>query len=290
MKNEEKFIRRERGADIVLELQREVLESSVEVSYLLRKALRAARKLKIIDQASWIQSELEGYLAINGNYYALPKYRFVKSKIDYEKSTSSGTEFHDPLLSGRSPSDPNENTEDYPCHVSIAEIERWLKGKTPDNYVHISCQPDVEKVLIETMKLPPSIVLTVQVSRLHGILDAVRKKIVDWTSELEENGIIVEDPPAHTGEGEPQKPTKKRAYTPWPKPAQEAVGKLWSSYRTSGGKREIDCYEEHKGTERLPERIKSFDDFQKCKECAERNGIIPRLAKKRGKTKGKPCQ
>jgi len=205
MKNEEKFIRRERGADIVLELQREVLESSVEVSYLLRKALRAARKLKIIDQASWIQSELEGYLAINGNYYALPKYRFVKSKIDYEKSTSSGTEFHDPLLSGRSPSDPNENTEDYPCHVSIAEIERWLKGKTPDNYVHISCQPDVEKVLIETMKLPPSIVLTVQVSRLHGILDAVRKKIVDWTSELEENGIIVEDPPAHTREGEPVK-------------------------------------------------------------------------------------
>jgi len=201
MKNEEKFIRRERGADIVLELQSEALESSVAVSYLLRKALRAARKLKIIDQASWIQSELEGYLAINGNYYALPKYRFVKSKIDYEKSTSSGTEFHDPLLSGRSPSDPNENTEDYPCHVSIAEIERWLKGKTPDNYVHISCQPDVEKVFIETMKLSPSIVLTVQVSRLHGILDAVRKKIVDWTSELEENGIIVEDPPAKIGAG-----------------------------------------------------------------------------------------
>jgi len=164
-----------------------------------------------------------------------------------------------------------------------------LKGKTPDNYVHLSCPPDVEEVF-KTLKIPPSIVLTVQVSRLYGILDAVRNRIIDWTSELEENGIIVEDPPAQTGAGEPQKPTKKRAYTPWPKPAQEAVGKLWSSYRTSGGKREIDCYEAHKGTARLPERIKSFDDFQKCKECAERNGIIPRLTKKRGKTKGKPCQ
>ena len=277
------------GAGIVLELQREASDSSVAVSDLLRKALLAARKLKIIDQEPWIQSELNGYLIINGNYDALPKYRFVKSKIEYELCSSSGTDFHDPLLSGRSPYHPNENTEDYPCHVSIAEIERWLKGKTPDNYVHISCQPDVEEVF-KTLKIPPSIVLTVQVSRLYGILDAVRNRIIDWTSELEEKGIIVEDPSAQTGAGEPQKPTKKRAYTPWPKPAQEAVGKLWSSYRTSGGKREIDCYEEHKGTERLPERIKSFDDFQKCKECAERNGIIPRLTKKRGKTKGRPCQ
>ena len=176
------------GADIVLELQSEASSSSVAVSDLLRKALLVARKLKIIDQEPWIQSELEGYLAINGNYDALPKYRFVKSKIECELCSSSGTEFLDPLLSGRSPSHPNESAADYPCPVPIAEIERTIKGKTPDNYVHLSCPPGVEEVFIETMKLPPSLVQTVQASRLTSILDAVRNKILDWTSELEENG------------------------------------------------------------------------------------------------------
>jgi len=193
------------GADIVLELQSEALESSVAVSYLLRKALLVARKLKLIEQEPWIQSELNGYLIINRNYDVLPKYRLVKSKIECELCSSSGTEYHDPLLSGRSPSHPNESTAYYPCPVPIAEIERTIKGKTPDNYVHLSCPPGVEEVFIETMKLPPSLVQTVQVSRLHGILDAVRKKIEDWTSELEENGTIVEQPSAHTGEGEPAK-------------------------------------------------------------------------------------
>ena len=205
MKNEEDFTRRERVAGLVLELQRAASDSSVAVSDLLRKALLAARKLKIIDQEPWIQSELNGYLIINGNYDALPKYRFVKSKIECELCSSSGTEFLDPLLSGRSPSHPNESAADYPCPVPIAEIERTIKGKTPDNYVHLSCPPGVEEVFIETMKLPPSLVQTVQVSRLHGILDAVRKRIEDWTSELEEKGVIVEDPPAHTREGEPVK-------------------------------------------------------------------------------------
>ena len=191
MKREEKFIKRERVADLVLVLQHKASNSSVAVSDLLRRALPTARKLKIIDQVPWIQSELNGYHNADPNSF--PPYRFVKSTVECEKSTSSGTEFHDPLLSGRSPSHPNESAADYPCHVSIAEIERALKGKTTDNYVHISCQPNVEEVFIETMKLPSSIVLTVQASRLYRILDAVRNKILDWTSELEEKGISGEN-------------------------------------------------------------------------------------------------
>ena len=96
---------------------------------------------------------------------------------------------------------------------------------------------------------------------------------------------------SQNGAGEPSKTSNKRAYTQWPKSAQEQVGQLWVSYRDGkGGTREIDCYNAHKGTTRLPDCVKSFDDFKKCKEAAEHNRSIPKFNKTQGKAKGKPCQ
>ena len=287
MKSEKKLIGNNRVAEMVFELQRAASETSTKVSDLLLKAWVIAEKLQIIDQQSWIQSELNGYPNEEKDYSSFPPYRFIKSRIESEKCSPSGTVFEDPLSSGKPAFHPHENSAEYPCHVSIAEIERTL-NKTKDNYVHISCMPYIEKVFVETLDIPPSAVLTVQASRLHGILNTVRNIILDWTLKLEENRIIAEDPPAQTGEREPQKPTKKRAYTQWPKTAQATVGKLWVSFRGQG--REMDCYESHKGTARLPDCIKSLKDFKKCKDCAKRNGFIPPLRKKRGKDKGKTCQ
>ena len=289
MKNEEDFTRRERVAGLVLELQRAASDSSVAVSDLLRKALLAARKLKNIDQESWILFELEGYS--DAGHKSFPAYRLLGDDIKCYCESFLGTFVTIPSLLSETGLDFYEKQLLKPLYgISVYEIERLLKYSTKNAEVSMPCPPCAEAAVIKLTGVPTPITLVFQEYSLTGILDAVRNRIIDWTSELEEKGIIVEDPSAQTGAGEPQKPTKKRAYTPWPKPAQEAVGKLWSSYRTSGGKREIDCYEAHKGTARLPEHIKSFDDFQKCKECAERNGIIPRLTKKRGKTKGKPCQ
>ncbi len=280
------------GGGIVLELQRAPSNSAIAVSDLLQRALLVARKLKIIDQESWILSEWNGYLEINGNYDLIPPYRFLKSKLDYEKTSSGDTVFYDLYSLGINPSDPHENTEKYPCHVSVPEIERMLEGEAKNNFVHIPCQPDVEKHYREDVKLPPSfpIVLTVQASHLRGILNDVRNRIRDWAWKLDENGIIGKEPPAQTGASVPTKPKPKRAYVPWPKLAQEQVGKLWISYRASGGTLERDCYEKNKGTARLHECIKSFGDFQKCKEAAEKQRLVTPLHKKRGKAEGKPCQ
>jgi hypothetical protein len=211
------------GIGIVLELQRAASDSSIPVSDLLRKALLVARKLIITAQEPWILSELDGYLDINGNYDVIPKYRFVKSTVTCKKYSPSGIVFDDPLSSGKPASYPHEHSAEYPCHVSIDEIERALNDKTKDNDVHIPCQPDLAKVFIETLKIPPSLVLAVQPSILYGILVAVRHKILNWAVSLEEKGIsggnlsfsdepmkseradIAEEPPAQTGAGEPVK-------------------------------------------------------------------------------------
>jgi len=83
----------------------------------------------------------------------------------------------------------------------------------------------------------------------------------------------------------------RRAYTPWPKPAQKALADLWLAARAQDSNiRECDFYDMHKGTDRLPTCIRCFEDLKACKEAAEKNGFIPRLKKARGKTKGKSRQ
>lgn len=202
MKSEKNIIRREEMTDIVLELQNMASDSLVKVSDLLRKALVVAKKLKVIDYEPWVTHELYGYLDINGDYELIPQYRHLKSKIDYEIISSISIDYLDPLSLRINPSDPHQNTLDFPCHLSIPEIEKTLEGETKNNFVHIPVQPDIEKLYKEDLKyVHPSepIVLTVQAFLLTDILEVVRTEIFEWCLELEENGISGEEPPTQTG-------------------------------------------------------------------------------------------
>jgi len=77
------------------------------------------------------------------------------------------------------------------------------------------------------------------------------------------------------------RPTTKRRQprTEWPLQAQKKVAAIWVAWRRNhntlkSGGREIDCFEEHKDT--LPVCIKTAKDFQNCKECARKHGLIPK--------------
>ena len=64
---------------IVLQLQQESLDRSVSVTDLLRKSLVIARKLKLCEFESWINSELRGY----GPQEKIPDYRRVKGSVKF---------------------------------------------------------------------------------------------------------------------------------------------------------------------------------------------------------------
>lgn len=189
-------------SDIVRELQRAATDSSIPVSDLLSKAWLVARRLCRIDQESWIRSESEGYFEINGNYDLIPSYRFLTGKLDQEIISPSGNciGYRDPFTFGLNPSDPIANTEVFPCHVPIPEIENILEDEHKNSIVHVPCQPDLEIYYKEDQRiLDPSAptVLTVQAHHLRGILNAVRIRILEWSLKLEE-----------TGAGRTQKPRK----------------------------------------------------------------------------------
>jgi len=105
-----------------------------------------------------------------------------------------------------------------------------------------------------------------------------------------ERVLTVPDRQTDTPANNAASPEPKREYKQWPDNAQRTVAALWESYRKHGGTRERDCYDTHKDRSEVPDCIKGYDDFQKCKEAAEKHGLVSPLHKKQGKNKGKPCQ
>lgn len=77
--------------------------------------------------------------------------------------------------------------------------------------------------------------------------------------------------------------------TKWTLQALEKVAAIWVAWRRNHnthkmGGRERDCFEKHKDT--LPVCIKTAKDFQNCKECARKHGLIPKHNRKRRKSAG----
>lgn len=173
---------------IVRELQKDALDKSVRVSDLLRKALLVARKLKVPEMEAWINSELNGYEGAKN----VPEYRMVKGEI---KSWNPYNGIWMPVMFSGDAHKLHDALTRRGCNQPISEIEALISDRTKGELA-MSYSPKVQMQLLRGSGLaaaghPP--VLIVQVSRLHGIVDAVRTALLDWALQLEERGILGEN-------------------------------------------------------------------------------------------------
>lgn len=165
---------------IVLELQRESLDSKISIVQLLRKALLISRKLGLADFESWINSELNGY----ENGTQIPDYRIVRGSIQaynpyngiwmpifFESAKESE------LLSSRKISQ------------KITELEK-LSEKDNQSQLHVPFPNEIETRLVKRLDVPSRPVLIVPYTSLIGIIETVRNIILDWTMKLESEGIL----------------------------------------------------------------------------------------------------
>lgn len=77
---------------IVLELQKDAVDSNSDVVSLLRKAYLVARKLKLKEFESWINNELNGY-----GHNKVPNYRIFKGRLKGRNILNSWEEIAVPL-------------------------------------------------------------------------------------------------------------------------------------------------------------------------------------------------
>jgi hypothetical protein len=146
---------------LILELQRDALSKSVDVSALLRKALVVSKKLDISEIQDWINAELTGYA---GKEIAIPAYRIIHGAVKIKNPYHGLVPLH---YSTRSIGQP------------IGELDSIALARGASD-LHVPFTEEIKNRLMNSMEFPLEPVLTVSPTSVVGILEAVRTEVLNW--------------------------------------------------------------------------------------------------------------
>lgn len=166
---------------LVVELQRDALDRNVRVSDLLRKAFVVSKKLNIQDMQQWICCELNGYEV----GVEIPDYREVSGT---PKVINPYHGLQSINIQSASLADSLSRTR---IGQSVGEIDK-LSESAENNYLYIDYPIDIKNDLMSSMRVPLNPILVIPSIFAISILDSVRNKILDWSLELESQGVIGE--------------------------------------------------------------------------------------------------
>lgn len=166
---------------IVLELQRECLDSDVSVSSILRKAKLIASKLDLKELQSWIESELNGYECSPED---LPSHR----------KGAGSPKFHN-RYNGWCPIMTDDGKFSQIIRTvfllqPVSELENLVSRD--DGHLIMEYNPVIQEAIQKQMPRRMECALHFSKGLVIAALDFVRNKMLDWTLELEKQGILGE--------------------------------------------------------------------------------------------------
>ncbi|MGN7300361.1 AbiTii domain-containing protein [Ferdinandcohnia sp. SAFN-114] len=165
---------------LVLELQREAVAGNSSINNLLRKALLVAKKLKVHEFEKWVLSEMNGY----ARFDEIPDYREVRGNLKawnpyhgYIPYIIQNSNFYDEVSTKKMDS-------------SVGELEHILEGS--DGTVIIKFHAELENFLMKSQEFPFQPSLHISDSQFKKIVETVRGIVLNWSLQLEEDGILGE--------------------------------------------------------------------------------------------------
>lgn len=164
-------------SDIVIELQKELIDKSKKLSDILPKAYLIARNLSLNELANWLKLEMNGYN--DENMKELPKYRIIKGDIKAHNPYRGWV----PVAFVNSQELENLATNSK-CSQSISELENILEKCKNDHDIYISV-PGLSKY----MNHPMPCAIFCGSSPIIGIINNVRNELLEWTIKLKEKCI-----------------------------------------------------------------------------------------------------
>jgi len=170
-------------SSLVLELQRDSLDSSVPISDLLRKALVVARKLDVGEFEEWATSELSGY----PDHSRVPEYRIIRGEV---KAWNPYNGMWIPMV--MEDVETAEKLSKRANNQGIAELEALLTGSEKKGILQMPFSKAVESHLMAGASVPLVPTLIVPRTSIVGILDNVRNIVLNWSLRLEKDGILGE--------------------------------------------------------------------------------------------------
>lgn len=170
---------------LVLDLQRDALDPSVNVLDLLRKALVVAKKLRIQELQDWIELELKGYVGRE----TLPEYRYAQGQL------KGWNPFHgwQPVIAGDSDTaELYEQLCHYPIGQPISELVSMIEAQGNSSILQARLSAELEAYLVRSLGGRTPVQLRFSSSSIKGILEAVRDVVLRWALKLEDDGILGE--------------------------------------------------------------------------------------------------
>jgi hypothetical protein len=168
------------GTKLVLELQRDALDSRVPVADLLRKALVVATKLGVKDLQAWVAKEMNGYWGDDAD--DVPDYREVRGEVKAWNPYHGWQPVY--LDSGATA----ERLSRRHCAQPAAELEAVLESDSTS--LQMPFPPELARKLSLSATFPTEITLIVPRSALVGVLQSIRTTVLNWALRLEAEGIL----------------------------------------------------------------------------------------------------
>lgn len=160
-------------SDIIIELQKDIVDEKKTLSSLLRKAYLIAKKLKLNDWASWIEKEMNGY----GEKDSVPDYRKIRGVV------KGRNPFH-----GWVPVDfGNKKIEDLFSFQNVRQSISDIETLVSDGYGSLSSPLPMSAA--KQLGLSTEIRNFIGVGSISNIINCTRNKLLDWSLELENKGI-----------------------------------------------------------------------------------------------------
>lgn len=162
---------------LVIELQRDAVDTNISVASLVRKAILVSTKLKIVDVSEWLKHELDGY----PGGIEVPNYRTLHVQLQA-------------WIDGRGYGPMYFDDEQYAAGLRRENVRKAVAGLesllADNGAINMPFPPSIERQIMEEYdsEYPPRrVIASAQVVEL---LAAVRNKILIWSAELEANGVV----------------------------------------------------------------------------------------------------
>ena len=165
---------------LVLELQRDALDKSINVSDLLRKAMVVSKKLGINEMEEWINRELVGYPGDNSE---IPLYREITGRV------MAYNPYHGWQLLHFANPELGDHLSKRKISQAVGQLDA-IVNNDKSRELHVPFSNHIKNQLMDSMEIPLEVTLLVGDSELHKILEGVRNEILNWTLDLETRGIV----------------------------------------------------------------------------------------------------
>ena len=169
---------------LVLQLQQLATDNDTDVTELLRKALLVATKLGLQPFRDWVNQELHGY-----GTNSVPEYRQVHAELKVRNPVHGLIPF---LIEDRKIME--QLCIDVPVQESVGSLVDLLQNQRGDGSLWLSLHPQLKAILMRMQGgfAPLEPVRIVGRNQFAAIVDAVRTTILDWSLQLEADGVMGE--------------------------------------------------------------------------------------------------